>query len=1443
MISHARALRREDFQIAVICALPLEYDAVVLAFDEIPEDDGRQLGNAPGDYNKYKTGRIGSHNVVLLLLPGMGKTNAASAAASLRSSYTGIQLAILAGICGGVPGVETENELLLGDVVISKSIVQYDLGRRYPDRFSTKDTVEDSLGRPSKNIRSLVAMFGTSRGCDDLQRRASQVLEQIQQKATVAGHHGLYKCPMAAEDCLFEPAYIHRHRGCQNCRCSESGACETALGASCEELQCDVGRHVSRRRLKKRKMQNQEADPSQECDTIIAQELQVLVGRVGSGDTVMKSGLDRDRIAREHNLIAFEMEGAGVWDEIPCIVVKAVCDYADSHKNKKWQYFAAARAASTTKALLESYPHTDKSMAPSTQSPVPNIENPDLAGRAEHNEKETKLLQMLAAEHDAYKNFNPRRVAGTCEWFFRDQRFHKWLDSTASSIIWVSAGPGCGKSVLARALIDEGRLSTSTATTTVCYFFFKDGEDRRINSSDALSALLHQLFTQNRTSSLIRHAASSFKNYGDKLRDNFHQLWQILTDCARNPDAGEIVCVLDALDECSKNGRQGILEVLKTFYFSDQVHLSSSRLKFLITSRPYDDLEMSFENLATAESYIRFDGDDKSEEIRHEIDLVIDHRVNEFGKDFLDKHRWEISKRLKAMENRTYLWLHLTLSIINEKRSAFSKPSSIHTLLSHLPSGVFDAYEKILSRSQDEKQARCLLRIILAATRPLTLDELNHSLTLQEKGFSNYDELKNELWPYKLFKSAVRNLCGLFINVYDNKVSFIHQTAREFLTTNSRSQNTWQGSFNMPLAHSSVFISCARLLILQDLDMIAHHRPGNEALLFISYAAVNWALHYNSQDGDQRVTSCEIARALCRISGGQTPTWVEVYRKARHFPFSYVFCWTDLTLASYFGLLEVVVHMVNQEKVDINSRGGYFGTAITAAAAQGHSELVQTLLQHDADCDTGAGYFRTPLLAAASKGHTRAVGCLLSSGAQVTQEVIMAAAHCWQGGDEVMALLLEKCGDKVEITEEVVVAVARKSKQMMDVLLEKYGDRVKITQRVFITATENTLEVMVLLLEKYGDDVKITQEAIIAAAGNIFYGQEMMALLLEKRGDEVEVTESVLREAAGNDGIGDKIVALLLEKCGDELTITPDVVKAAASNKRCGKEITALLLGKRGDEVEITQEVIMAAAKKGSSGTMAFLLEKYGDKVEITPEVVKAAAGNGISGKGIMALLLEKCGDEVEITQEVMIAAVKGGSNEMVGFLLGKYGDEIEITPEVIEAAAGINWQGKVMMDLLLEKCGDEVKITPKAVVAAAGAFHGEETMTLLLEKRGSEVKVTEEVVLAAVGNPWGTDMVELLLEMRGDEIKITPKVIEAAAKNIGGKEIIALLLEARRDGIKIMQEDVIAAARNSRGEESVDSLLQAYEDKFKIAQEAVIAVAKHMREGNNGLPPGRTWR
>ncbi|KAK4118134.1 hypothetical protein N657DRAFT_535568, partial [Parathielavia appendiculata] len=151
---------RADFEIAVICALPIEADAVHALFNRHWDDDGPPYDKAPGDPNAYSTGAIGRYNVVLAHMPGMGKASAAAVAASCRASFPSIKLALIVGVCGVVPfrpGSSGTAETVLGDVIVSDGVVQYDLGRRLPGQFVQKDTLLDTLGRPNTEIRALLA--------------------------------------------------------------------------------------------------------------------------------------------------------------------------------------------------------------------------------------------------------------------------------------------------------------------------------------------------------------------------------------------------------------------------------------------------------------------------------------------------------------------------------------------------------------------------------------------------------------------------------------------------------------------------------------------------------------------------------------------------------------------------------------------------------------------------------------------------------------------------------------------------------------------------------------------------------------------------------------------------------------------------------------------------------------------------------------------------------------------------------------------------------------------------------------------------------------------------------------------------------------------------------------------------------------------------------------
>lgn len=628
-----------------------------------------------------------------------------------------------------------------------------------------------------------------------------------------------------------------------------------------------------------------------------------------------------------------------------------------------------------------------------------------------------------------------------------------------------------------------------------------------MDAAHALCAILHQLFSSASTSSLIKHALYSHKNYGKALAQNFSELWRILVDCVKSSDAGEIICVLDALDECNESSRREIIGKLKDFYFREQ-HQLNTKLKFLITSRPYDDLERSFGTFSATTIYLRFDCDDKSEEISRDINLVIEARVDKVASSFRLEDRYKISKRLQNMKNRTYLWLHLTFNIIEESPSEYSRRSDIEGVLSDLPSQVSDAYEKMLDRSKNSAKTEALLQIVLAAARPLTLDEASYALALalQKQKFASHRDLEVARWNED-FKGVVKNLCGLIINVYDSKLSFIHQTAREFLTGTTERNIKWKGRFsNTPKSHNTISRCCLHYLLLPDLPAQDQSNPANDQKYpLIDYAATNWPFHYTSQDTVARVGSRKDARMLCRISGTQARVWWPIsWRRIFGWPdWSDWTDWTDLALASYFGLLPVVNDILTEGSVDINARGGYYGTALQAASAQGYKGVVQTLLDKNADVNAEDGWYGTAVFAAASEGGLEVMQVLLSRGDEVkiTADVVEAAAENGSSGKEVMALLLEKRGDEVKITADVVKAAA---------------------------GNEGSGEVMAFLLEKRGDEVKITADVVKAAAGNEYGGKEVMALLLKKRPEGLQLTEEVVCSIA--EGFEEEAIALLLKK-------------------------------------------------------------------------------------------------------------------------------------------------------------------------------------------------------------------------------------------------------------------------------------------------------------------------
>ncbi|KAF7157796.1 hypothetical protein CNMCM6106_003925 [Aspergillus hiratsukae] len=298
----------EDYKVGIVCALYLELMAVRTLFDS--EHEGLTITD--NDPNYYALGRIGRHNVVAACLPDgeYGTNSATSVAWNMKRTFTGVKFCLLVGIGGGVPS--SENDIRLGDVVVSRptgtlgGVLNYELGKALgKGEFQPHGCLPPAPG----HLMSAVSDLRSD------PRISSTPLEPYLEQ--IASRNPEYRHPGAEKDRLFASDNIHLEE------CERRGTCD-----SC----------ASRGELKR---------PAR-----LSTHPKIHYGLIASGNKVVRDAEIRDQLGNEYNVLCFEMEAAGVMLALPCLVIRGICDYADSHKNKVWQEYATGAAAAYAKLLL-----------------------------------------------------------------------------------------------------------------------------------------------------------------------------------------------------------------------------------------------------------------------------------------------------------------------------------------------------------------------------------------------------------------------------------------------------------------------------------------------------------------------------------------------------------------------------------------------------------------------------------------------------------------------------------------------------------------------------------------------------------------------------------------------------------------------------------------------------------------------------------------------------------------------------------------------------------------------------------------------------------------------------------------------------------------------------------------------------------------------------------
>lgn len=310
----------QKYTVGWICAIATEYLAAQLFLDE--EHEGPE--SVPvNDSNNYTLGKIGKHHVVIAVLPHgeYGISSAAGVIKDMLHSFPNVRISLMVGIGGGAPS--SKHDIRLGDVVVSAStngtgaVFQYDFGKAVQGQEFLQTGF---LNQPPTVLRAAVNGLLTR-----YKRKGHQLDESITNILMENPRlRKEFQRPESGTDRLYQPGKVHPP-GDQSC-------CTTACGSDPSTLVVRVDRT------------EYEDDPA------------IHYGPIASSNQLMKDALTRDALAAKKGVLCFEMEAAGLMNHFPCLVIRGICDYSDSHKNKEWQGFAAMMAAAYAKDLLHQIP-------------------------------------------------------------------------------------------------------------------------------------------------------------------------------------------------------------------------------------------------------------------------------------------------------------------------------------------------------------------------------------------------------------------------------------------------------------------------------------------------------------------------------------------------------------------------------------------------------------------------------------------------------------------------------------------------------------------------------------------------------------------------------------------------------------------------------------------------------------------------------------------------------------------------------------------------------------------------------------------------------------------------------------------------------------------------------------------------------------------------------
>ncbi|OAL44839.1 WD40 repeat-like protein [Pyrenochaeta sp. DS3sAY3a] len=441
------------------------------------------------------------------------------------------------------------------------------------------------------------------------------------------------------------------------------------------------------------------------------------------------------------------MEGAGVIQRHSCLVVRGICDYSDSHKNKSWQPYAALTAAAYGRDLLENISAISESFTAQWKEDVRGMLL-DLRIEDPRHDKETIEQRKGGLLQEAFV------------WILDTAEFIEWRDHSQRRLLWIKGGAGKGKTMLMCGIINELSLSSMRP-----YYFFCQATDSKYNNSVAvLRGLLYMLV--DRQPVLAKHFLS-YKHAGKALFEGpnaWAALSKIFGSLLKDTRLNNVCLIIDALDECKTD----LPQLLR---FISEQSSAASRVKWIVSSRNEANIERELW-LGETGARLSLEIKENARQVSHAIDAYIDHRLGKLSyiqhNDTIKDHARSI---LKQKADGTFLWVSLVMAELQD-----AMDFQMIEIIEEVPPGLENIYLRMLNQfkhlpRRNQEPCRNVLATVLSTFRPLHLQELFVLSGLSE----TIKEVEQTV-------ATLVNMSSSFLTMQDDHVYLVHQSAKDFLS-------------------------------------------------------------------------------------------------------------------------------------------------------------------------------------------------------------------------------------------------------------------------------------------------------------------------------------------------------------------------------------------------------------------------------------------------------------------------------------------------------------------------------------------------------------------------------------------------------------------------------------------------------------------------------------